>query len=112
MEDQGSAIKLAKVDATEEGELAEENGVKGYPTLKFYRNGKQIDYSGGRTADEIVNWLLKKTGPAAATLNNADDLKNLISGNEVAVVGFFKVGWFRSFVFLSFIRKLKLFRFE
>lgn len=91
LEDEGSKIKLAKVDATEEGELAEENGVKGYPTLKFYRNGKQVDYSGGRTADEIVNWLKKKTGPAATTLNSAEELKNLIDGNEVVVVGFFSV---------------------
>jgi protein disulfide-isomerase A1 len=89
LEDQGSSIKLGKVDATEEGELAEENGVKGYPTLKFYRNGKQIDYSGGRTADEIVNWLLKKTGPAAATLASSEELKTLVDGNEVVVVGFF-----------------------
>lgn len=91
LEDQGSSIKLAKVDATEEGELAEENGVKGYPTLKFYRNGKQVDYSGGRTADEIVNWLVKKTGPAAATLTSAEELKTLVDGNEVTVIGFFSV---------------------
>ncbi|KRT78154.1 Thioredoxin, partial [Oryctes borbonicus] len=31
-----SSIKLAKVDATEEQDLAEQHGVKGYPTLKFF----------------------------------------------------------------------------
>ncbi|MBN3314263.1 PDIA1 isomerase, partial [Atractosteus spatula] len=34
-----SDIRLAKVDATEETELAQEFGVRGYPTIKFFKGG-------------------------------------------------------------------------
>jgi len=85
-----SAIKLAKVDATEQGALAEKFGVRGYPTLKFFRNGKDSEYNGGRTADTIITWLEKKTGPPALTLADVDAAKKFIEDNKVAVVGFFK----------------------
>lgn len=45
----------------------------------------------GRQADDIVNWLKKRTGPAASTLSDVTQAESLIADNEVAVVGFFKV---------------------
>merc|ERR1712002_1180850 len=85
-----SPIKLGKVDATEESKLAEKFDVRGYPTLKFFKNGKDIEYNGGRTADTIVTWLEKKTGPAAKTLEKVEDAKAFIEANDIAIVGFFK----------------------
>merc|ERR1711915_635790 len=85
-----SPIKLAKVDATEEGKLAEKFEVRGYPTLKFFKNGKPTEYGGGRTADTIVSWVEKKTGPPAKALANAEEAKAFVEGKTVAVIGCFK----------------------
>jgi len=88
--DLDSDIKLGKVDATEQSELAEENKIRGYPTLKFYRDGKASDYNGGRSANEIVNWLLKKTGPAAKAVNSVADAKEFAASGNVVVLGLFQ----------------------
>ncbi|CAG4946998.1 unnamed protein product [Parnassius apollo] len=89
LKEEESPIKLAKVDATQEQELAESYGVRGYPTLKFFKNGNPIDYSGGRQADDIVAWLKKKTGPPAIEITSVEQAKELIAANTVAVFGFF-----------------------
>ncbi|XP_013790737.1 protein disulfide-isomerase-like isoform X1 [Limulus polyphemus] len=88
--DEKSDIKLAKVDATEETELAEKHGVRGYPTLKFFRDSEPVDYSGGRSADEIILWLKKKTGPPALTLKTVEETKQFKEGSEVVIIGFYK----------------------
>ncbi|XP_035664274.1 protein disulfide-isomerase 2-like isoform X2 [Branchiostoma floridae] len=90
LKEKESAIKLAKVDATVESDIAQKFEVRGYPTMKFFRNGKPMEYGGGRQADQIVTWLEKKTGPPAANLETADQAEKLKEDNEVLVVGFFK----------------------
>jgi protein disulfide-isomerase A1 len=83
-------IRLAKVDATVETKLAEKFKVQGYPTLKFFRDGKPIEYSGGRTADTIVSWLNKKLGSATTLLDSVTSTQKFIDAKDVVVVGFFK----------------------
>ena len=61
-------VKMAKVDATEEKLAAEKVSIKGFPTLKYFVDGEEVEYKGGRTAPEIVSWLRKKTGPPSKNL--------------------------------------------
>jgi len=79
---------LGKVDATVEKKVAERFQIKGYPTLKFFINGNPVDYNGGRTEAEIVNWINKKTGSAFKELTEAESLEKFINDNEVVVVFF------------------------
>jgi len=53
-------VKFAKVDATENQQLAGRFGVNGYPTIKYFDYGpgksdsKAEAYQGGRTANDLV----------------------------------------------------------
>eukprot|EP00884_Botryococcus_braunii_P003077 jgi/Botrbrau1/12770/Bobra.0238s0009.1 len=89
-----SKIVLVKVDATEEENkaLGERYGVRGFPTLKIFRNGdleSPQDYNGPREAEGIVTYLKKQSGPASVPLTNAKEVTD-IKGKVAAVVGLFK----------------------
>jgi len=73
-----------QIDATVEKEIATAHDIKGFPTLKWFIDGKfAADYSGGRTTDAIVSWIKKKTGPPATVLSTADGVEKA-KAEEVA----------------------------
>ncbi|POS83308.1 hypothetical protein EPUL_003690 [Erysiphe pulchra] len=61
-----SNVIVAKVDAEAENSkvVAKDQGIKSYPTIKFFAKGKTEPelYDGGRTEDDLVAFLNKKTG--------------------------------------------------
>uniref|UniRef100_A0A3B3IF56 Protein disulfide-isomerase n=1 Tax=Oryzias latipes TaxID=8090 RepID=A0A3B3IF56_ORYLA len=92
LKEEGSEMRLAKVDAIEEKELAEEFNVDSFPTVKLFMNGDRkepIEYTGKRTPSGIVQWLKRRSGPGAADLNSADSAAEFINTHNVSVVGFF-----------------------
>jgi len=51
-----SSVLIGDVDCTAAGkELCDENGVSGYPTIKYYMEGETVgtDYSGGRSYEDF-----------------------------------------------------------
>jgi hypothetical protein len=74
---------LAAVDATKTQALNKRFELKGFPTIKYFENGQfKFDYNGGRTKDDIVNFMKdpqdKKPAPAPEVV---DDWSKL-PGNE------------------------------
>ena len=54
-------MKIGKVDATVEKASAADYQVKSYPTLVLFRQGEMLEaYSGERTADAIVEYLVEE----------------------------------------------------
>jgi len=88
LHDEKSNIVLMKVDATVETKLAETYGVKGYPTIIFFNNGDTKNFDGDRTANSIVSWVKRKSGPPSLLLNSHEEQTKFIEKGGV-VVGVF-----------------------
>jgi len=84
-------VALAKIDATVHSEVAKKYGVRGYPTLKWFKKDPEnaLEYGGGRKEAEIVSWVKKKTGPPAVEVSDVEAANKLKADNEVVVVGYF-----------------------
>merc|ERR1712076_289765 len=84
-------VALAKIDATIHSEVAKKYGVRGYPTLKWFKKDPEnaLEYGGGRKEAEIVSWIKKKTGPPAVEVADVEAATKLKADNEVVVVGYF-----------------------
>uniref|UniRef100_A0A1B6F3M5 protein disulfide-isomerase n=1 Tax=Cuerna arida TaxID=1464854 RepID=A0A1B6F3M5_9HEMI len=51
-------IKMGALDATVHSRKAQEYFIRGYPTIKLFNNGRVEEYSGGRSAADITNWVM------------------------------------------------------
>lgn len=57
----GTKIQAAKYEESENPQKMEEEGVKGYPTIKITTAGKSVEYKGDRTAEAIYSAVTGKT---------------------------------------------------
>jgi protein disulfide-isomerase A1 len=71
-------VVLAKVDATEHADLGQQFQVRGFPTILWFVDGKHKPYSGGRKAEEIVAWVMQKSGPSVQTVKSVADAEKAL----------------------------------
>lgn len=81
-EKENVSVKLAKIDATIHRTLADRFKVTGFPTLKFFKHGHQMEYNGGRKDIDIIRWIEKKMGDASQKFS----LEEVMKKKETQVV--------------------------
>ncbi|XP_042239990.1 protein disulfide-isomerase A4-like [Homarus americanus] len=83
------SIPLAKVDATEEKEITDEYGVKGYPTLLVFRNGRQFEYKGKRDHSGIVDYMKEQARLPSREVQTALEAQNNFARTDANVIAYF-----------------------
>ena len=78
---------LAKVDATTEKKLERRFELNGFPVVKLFIKGKEIDYKKERKSLALVNWMRRKTnGPATQNLNSIEEIEKFKNESDVVLI--------------------------
>jgi len=56
--------------------------------LKFFVNGSDTEYNGGRTRNDIITWMRKKTGPSSKEFKTVSEVDAFIQTADAVVVLF------------------------
>ncbi|XP_074276196.1 protein disulfide isomerase-like 1-4 [Silene latifolia] len=88
LKDEGVDVVFAKIDATEENELAHQFDVQGFPTVFFFVDGDHTTYGGQRTKDGIVTWIKKNTGPSVYNITDTEEAEKILTSNDKLVLAY------------------------
>jgi len=83
-------VHLVKVDCTEAGkDTCGRFEVKGYPTLKIFRNGElSSDYNGPREAAGITKFMKSQVGPASKEITTVAAADAILAKGQVVIFAF------------------------
>jgi len=84
-------VPLAKIDADVESNriVAQRFGVRGFPTLKVFRDGIPIDYQGDRDSASLVAYMKKQAAPSVTKIDSLEEATEFTTSERVVIVGFF-----------------------
>jgi len=86
LKEKNSKVRLAKVDATVEKDLATKYNVQSYPTLIWFENGVTRDYDGDRTAGGLVEWVRQNSEPPSRLLEDSNTIDMEIAKGSLVFV--------------------------
>ncbi|CAG9534515.1 unnamed protein product [Cercopithifilaria johnstoni] len=72
-----SLVRVAKLDCTRYTNIASALNIRGYPTIIFFRNGKEIVYEGERKKESIIDFAVKAAGPVVGVIENVQQLSQM-----------------------------------
>jgi len=97
-------VVIAKVDADAHKELGSRFGVTGFPTLKLFTKGKPEDYTGGRTLEDLIQFVNSKVpagsrakapaqAPSSVVTLTPDNFDKIVKDAEKDVLVEFYAPW-------------------
>eukprot|EP00574_Skeletonema_japonicum_P004379 CAMPEP_0201714820 /NCGR_PEP_ID=MMETSP0593-20130828/1132_1 /ASSEMBLY_ACC=CAM_ASM_000672 /TAXON_ID=267983 /ORGANISM="Skeletonema japonicum, Strain CCMP2506" /LENGTH=460 /DNA_ID=CAMNT_0048204131 /DNA_START=8 /DNA_END=1390 /DNA_ORIENTATION=- len=82
-------LAIGKIDCTVEKKLCKGRfDIKGYPTLKYYRDGEFSDYPLGRDLDSIVKFGEKMSQSAVEIVRDVEEVYERLVGGERGAVAY------------------------
>ena len=91
-EEEGSQkVTIAKIDAHEYRQAAQKYQIPGYPTLKFFNNGRVVDYKykSKESAAAFVEKLKVMSQPAVGHIESEAELIEVLANFPVLMMGYF-----------------------
>ncbi|GBG86292.1 hypothetical protein CBR_g41286 [Chara braunii] len=81
------SVAIAKVDCDAHKDLCSRFSISGYPTLKFFPKGSLTpqDYQGGRTPDDLIEFVNREAGTNARTSKPPSNVVVLTPSNFDAI---------------------------
>jgi len=78
-------IKLAEVDVTVEELLGTRYEIKGFPTMKFFRGGAPQEFTGGRTSEDIIQWVHSMIADPVISINTFEEASEKYSSETMVI---------------------------
>jgi thioredoxin-like negative regulator of GroEL len=72
---------MARIDCTQSGadNVCAQRGVTGYPSIRYFENGKNIEYTGSREAGELVEFMRRMERPLVQVVANEQHVRASVS---------------------------------